>query len=50
MLPNRDILIQDIHLLDAGTFTCVATNLAGSDTMDIVVTVRGLHSVTLLEC
>ena len=41
VLSNHTLLIQDSRVSDAGMYTCTAMNSVGSDSMIVVVSVRG---------
>ncbi|NXI30722.1 HMCN1 protein, partial [Sterrhoptilus dennistouni] len=41
--PDGTLSISSIQLPDAGTYTCVATNGAGSDTAEVTVQVQGTY-------
>lgn len=40
--PSGALGISSIQLPDAGIYTCVATNSAGSDTAEVTVQVQGI--------
>uniref|UniRef100_A0A8C3TTC0 Hemicentin 1 n=1 Tax=Catharus ustulatus TaxID=91951 RepID=A0A8C3TTC0_CATUS len=45
--PSGALGISSIQLPDAGIYTCVATNSAGSDTAEVTVQVQGIFPPTI---